>query len=162
MTLAIGQTAPTFTLPRDGGATVSLADLRGRHVVLFFYPKDDTSGCTLEAQEFTDLVPRFEAGGAVVLGISAGNVRAKDKFVKKAGLGVPLLADEGGEVLNAYGLWQEKSMYGRTYMGIVRTTVLIDPEGYVAQVWPVKKVEGHAQQVLEHVESLGVSSRTGG
>ena len=162
MTLAIGQPAPTFTLPRDGGATVSLADLRGRHVVLFFYPKDDTSGCTLEAQEFTDFVPRFEAAGAVVFGISAGNVRAKDKFVKKAGLGVPLLADEGGEVLNAYGLWQEKSMYGRTYMGIVRTTVLIDPEGYVAQVWPVKKVEGHAQQVLEHIESLGVSSRTSG
>ena len=154
MSLAIGQPAPTFTLPRDGGDAVSLADLRGRHVVLFFYPKDDTSGCTLEAQEFTTLAPEFEAAGAAVFGVSIGNVKGKDKFVRKAGLGVPLLADEAGEVVNAYGVWQEKSMYGRTYMGIVRTTVLIDPEGNVAQVWPVKNVDGHARQVLDYVRDV--------
>lgn len=160
MTLTLGQPAPPFTLPRDGGGTISLADLRGRHVVLFFYPKDDTSGCTAEAQDFTALASRFEAAGVAVFGVSAGDVAAKDRFVKKAGLGVPLLADEGGEVLNAYGVWQQKSMYGRTYMGIVRTTVLIDPEGRVAQVWTVKRVEGHAGQVLQHVEAIVAGAKT--
>lgn len=148
-----GEPAPDFTLPRDGGGEVALADLRGRHVVLFFYPKDDTSACTQEAREFTALAPRFAAAGAMVLGVSAGTVGAKDKFVKKHGLGIPMLADEGGEVLNAYGVWQQKSMYGKTYMGIVRTTVLIDPEGKVAEVWPVTRVAGHAESVLEAVES---------
>jgi peroxiredoxin Q/BCP len=154
MTLIIGQPAPTFTLPRDGGGTVALSDLRGRYVVLFFYPKDDTSGCTLEAQEFTALAPEFEAAGVAILGLSAGTVASKDKFVEKAGLGIPLLADENAEVLNAYGLWQEKSMYGKTYMGVVRTTVLIDPQGNVARVWTVKKVDGHAREVLDHVRGL--------
>lgn len=153
MALEIGHPAPDFTLPRDGGGSVSLSSLKGQHVVLFFYPKDDTSACTQEAKDFTAEAERFAAAGAAVLGISAGNVAAKDKFVKKHGLGVPLLADEGGEVLGAYGVWQEKSMYGKKYMGIVRTTVLIDPEGKVAEVWPVSKVAGHVDAVLVSVES---------
>lgn len=149
-----GQPAPDFTLPRDGSGTVSLSGLRGRAVVLFFYPADSTSGCTTEAQDFTALAPRFAEAGAVVLGVSAGTVAAKDKFVAKAGLGVPLLADEGGEVLKAYGVWQEKSMYGRKYMGIVRTTVLIDPSGDVLRAWTVSRVKGHAEDVLSAVEGL--------
>ncbi|WP_037277534.1 peroxiredoxin [Rubellimicrobium mesophilum] len=161
MTVAPGQPAPTFTLPRDGGGTVSLADLRGRHVVLFFYPKDDTAACTLEAQEFTGLQPRFEAAGAAVLGVSTGTVAAKGRFVRKAGLGIPLLADEKGETLRDYGVWQEKTMFGRAYMGIVRTTVLIDPVGDVAQVWTVRKAEGHAQEVLGHFERIAGSAHAG-
>ena len=154
MTLSIGDLAPEFTLPRDGGGSVSLADLRGRAVVLFFYPGDSTPSCTTEAQDFTVLTPRFETANAAVFGVSTGSVAAKDKFVKKAGLGVPLLADETGEVLNAYGVWQEKSMYGKTYMGIVRTTVLIDAEGLVAHVWTVSRVKNHAEEVLAAVEGL--------
>ena len=154
MTLSIGELAPEFTLPRDGGGSVSLSDLRGRAVVLFFYPGDSTPSCTTEAQDFTVLTPRFDAANAAVFGVSTGSVAAKDKFVKKAGLGVPLLADETGEVLNAYGVWQEKSMYGKTYMGIVRTTVLIDPEGRVAEVWTVSRVKNHAETVLAETEKL--------
>lgn len=154
MTLTVGEPAPDFTLPRDGGATVSLASLRGKPVVLFFYPKDDTPGCTLEARDFTALRPRFESAGAEVLGVSAGDVKGKDRFVKKHDLGVPLLADERAEMLAAYGVWAEKSMYGKTYMGVRRTTVLIDSEGRVAQVWPVSKVEGHAEEVLAAVEAM--------
>jgi peroxiredoxin Q/BCP len=154
MTLSPGQPAPDFTLPRDGGGTVSLADLRGGMAVLFFYPGDSTPSCTTEAQDFTTLAPRFEAAGGRVLGISTGTVAAKDKFVKKSGLTIPLLADEGGEMLNAYGVWGEKSMYGKTYMGIHRTTVLIDPEGRVVQVWPVSRVKSHADEVLAAVERL--------
>jgi peroxiredoxin Q/BCP len=149
-----GHPAPDFTLPRDGGGSVSLADFSGQAAVLFFYPADSTSSCTVEAQDFTTLVPRFAEAGAVVMGLSAGTVAAKDKFVAKAGLGVPLLADEGGEVLKAYGVWQEKSMYGKKYMGIVRTTVLIDPAGQVAQVWTVSRVKGHAEEVLAAVQKL--------
>lgn len=154
MTLSPGQPAPDFALPRDGGGTVSLADLRGRMAVLFFYPGDSTPSCTTEAQDFTALLPRFEAAGAAVLGVSTGNVAAKDKFVRKAGLGIPLLADEDGGMLNAYGVWGEKSMYGKTYMGIHRTTVLLDAEGRVAQVWTVARVKGHAEEVLAAVERL--------
>ena len=149
-----GQPAPDFTLPRDGGGTVSLSDLRGRAVVLFFYPADSTSGCTTEAQDFTTLAPRFAEAGSVVLGISTGTVAAKDKFAAKASLGVPLLADEAGEVLRAYGVWQEKSMYGKKYMGIVRTTVLIDPSGDIVRTWTVSRVKGHAEDVLSAVEGL--------
>jgi peroxiredoxin Q/BCP len=122
--------------------------------VLFFYPKDDTPGCTLEARDFTALKPRFEAAGAEVFGVSAGDVAGKDRFVAKHGLGVPLLADETAGMLEAYGVWGEKSLYGKTYMGIRRTTVLIDAAGRVAQVWPVSKVEGHAEAVLATVEAM--------
>ncbi len=156
--LTQGHPAPAFTLPRDGGGSVSLTDFRGRKVVLFFYPADSTTSCTTEAQTFTELAPRFEAAGAVVLGVSTGTVAAKDKFVKKAGLAVPLLADEEGGVLRAYGVWQEKSMYGKTYMGIVRTTVLVDAEGAVARIWTVSRVKGHAEEVLSAVESRGASA----
>jgi peroxiredoxin Q/BCP len=152
--MSTGHPAPDFTLPRDGGGTVSLADLKGRAVVLFFYPADSTSSCTVEAQDFTALAPRFAEAGAVVMGVSTGSVAAKDKFVAKAGLGVPLLADEGGETLNAYGVWQEKSMYGKKYMGIVRTTFLIDADGKIAQSWTVSRVKGHAEEVLAAVERL--------
>jgi peroxiredoxin Q/BCP len=154
--LTQGHPAPLFTLPRDGGGSVSLADLRGRKVVLFFYPADSTSSCTTEAQDFTALMPRFEAAGTVVLGVSTGSVAAKDKFVKKAGLGLPLLADEGGEVLRDYRVWQEKSMYGKTYMGIVRSTFLIDADGNLACSWTVSRVKGHAEEVLSAAKALGI------
>ena len=126
--------------------------------VLFFYPADSTPSCTTEAQDFTALLPRFEAAGATVLGVSTGSVAAKDKFVKKSGLGMPRLADEGGEMLNAFGVWGAKSMYGKTYMGIHRTTVLIDREGRVAQVWPVSRVKGHAEEILAAVERLATAA----
>jgi peroxiredoxin Q/BCP len=157
MTLMPGQPAPPFTLPRDGSGTVSLADLRGRAVVLFAYPGDTTPSCTTEAQDFSDLLPRFEAAGATVMGLSSGGVAAKDRFRDKARLSVPLLADESGEVLRAYGLWQEKKTFGQTYMGIVRTTVLIDRQGLVAQVWTVTRVKGHAEEVLGAAERLHTS-----
>jgi len=159
MSLAPGQPAPPFTLPRDGGGTVTLADLRGRAVVLFAYPGDSTPSCTAEAQDFSDLLPRFEAVGAAVLGLSSGGVSAKERFRAKAGLSVPLLADESGEVLRAYGLWQEKRTFGQTYMGLVRTTVLIDAEGRVAQVWTVTRVRGHAAEVLAAAERLAAAQR---
>ncbi|MBP1805969.1 peroxiredoxin [Rubellimicrobium aerolatum] len=158
MTLSPGQIAPDFTLPRDGGGAVSLADLRGRAVVLFFYPADDTPGCTTEAQDFTALLPRLEAAGAAVLGISGGTVAAKEKFIAKAGLGVPLLADEGGEVIRAYGAWGEKSMYGKTYTGLIRTTVLLNAEGKVVRTWTVRGVKGHAEQVAKAAEDLRAPS----
>lgn len=157
MTLVPGQPAPPFTLPRDGGGTVSLADLRGRAVVLFAYPGDSTPSCTTEAQDFSDLLPRFEAAGAIVLGLSSGGVAAKERFRAKARLSVPLMADESGEVLRAYGLWREKKTFGQTYMGIVRTTVLIDLLRRVAQVWTVTRVKGHAMDVLGAVERLPMS-----
>jgi thioredoxin-dependent peroxiredoxin len=159
MTLLPGQPAPPFTLPRDGGGTVTLAELRGRAVVLFAYPGDSTPSCTTEAQDFSALLPRFEAAGATVLGLSSGSIAAKERFRAKAGLSVPLLADEGGEVLRAYGLWQEKKTFGQTYMGIVRTTVLIGPEGTVVQVWTVTRVRDHAKDVLAAAERLSAAQR---
>ena len=158
MTLRPGQPAPPFTLPRDGGGPVSLAGFRGRAAALFIYPGDSTPSCTVEAQDFSRLLPRFEAAGTAVLGLSSGGVAAKERFRAKAGLSVPLLADETGDVLRAYGVWQEKTTFGRTYMGIVRTTVLIDREGRVAQVWTVSRVKGHAEEVLAAAERLGAGS----
>ncbi|WP_339949890.1 peroxiredoxin [uncultured Albimonas sp.] len=151
---AIGDAAPDFTLPRDGGGDVTLAGLKGKPVVIYFYPKDDTSGCTKEAIEFTGLGAEFEAAGAVVLGVSKDSVASHDKFKAKHELGVILLSDEDGAVCEAYGVWVEKSMYGRKYMGIERATCLVDAQGKVAQVWRKAKATGHAKAVLEAVRAL--------
>lgn len=153
MSLNVGEAAPPFALPATGGQTISLGDLAGKKIVLYFYPKDDTSGCTKEAQEFNALRDRFEAAGAVVLGVSPDGIKSHEKFQAKYELGFPLLADEDKSALEAYGVWVEKSMYGRKYMGVERTTVLIDEQGKIARVWPKVKVPGHAEEVLEAVIS---------
>ena len=150
----VNDTAPEFTLPRDGGGGVSLAQLAGAPVVLFFYPKDDTSGCTKESIAFSELYPQFQALGVQVFGISKDSVAKHDKFRAKHGLTVPLLSDEGTTTCEDYGVWKEKSMYGKTYMGIERTTVLIGADGKIAQIWPKVKVAGHAEAVLEAVKAL--------
>jgi peroxiredoxin Q/BCP len=147
-TLKAGDAAPAFTLPRDGGATVSLADFAGKKLVLYFYPKDDTSGCTKEAMEFNALREKFGAANTAILGVSADSVASHDKFKAKYDLEFPLAADEEKAMLEAYGVWVEKSMYGRKYMGIERTTMLIDSTGKIARVWSKVKVPGHAEEVL--------------
>ena len=152
--IAEGQTAPDFTLPRDGGATVTLSALRPGKVVLYFYPKDDTPGCTLEAQDFNARLADFIAAGATVIGVSKDSVKSHDKFCKKHGLSIVLASDEAGHTCEDYGVWVEKSMYGKTYMGVERTTVLIDGEGRVARVWPKVSVKGHADEVLAAVRAL--------
>lgn len=152
--LTTGSPAPDFTLPRDGGGSLTLSSLRGKPVVLYFYPKDDTSGCTTEAIAFSSLSADFEAAGATVIGISPDSVKSHDKFIAKHGLSVALAADEDKSVLEAYGVWKEKSMYGRTYMGVERSTFLIDPEGKIAAIWPKVKVAGHAEAVLKTVTEL--------
>jgi peroxiredoxin Q/BCP len=149
-----GQTAPDFTLPRDGGGNVTLSGLRPSKVVLYFYPKDDTPGCTLEAQDFNAHLADFTAAGCTVIGISKDSVKAHDKFCKKHGLSIVLASDEAGTTCEDYGVWLEKSMYGKTYMGIERTTVLIDGAGQVAQVWNKVSVKGHADAVLTAVRAL--------
>lgn len=149
-----GDAAPDFTLPRDGGTTVMLSALAPQKVVIYFYPKDDTPGCTTEALDFTRLGPEFAAAGAVVVGVSKDSVKAHDKFCRKHALGVILASDEEGDTCERYGVWGEKSMYGKTYMGMVRTTVLVDAEGRIAQVWPKVKVKGHAAEVLEAAKAL--------
>ena len=150
-----GEQAPEFTLESDEGKQVSLKSLRGAPVVLYFYPKDDTSGCTTEACEFRDLFPRFEAGGAVVLGVSPDDVKSHVKFKKKYGLPFTLLADTEKEAAQAYGVWKEKSMYGRKYMGVERTTFLIDAKGKVARVFEKVKPAGHAAEVQGALAALG-------
>lgn len=147
--LELGTTAPDFTLPRDGGSDVSLSDLKGQKVVLYFYPKDNTPGCTTEALDFTALKSEFEAAGVAVFGISKDSVKKHENFCAKHSLGIPLLSDENGTVCEDYGVWAEKKMYGKTFWGIVRATYLLDEEGKVAQVWPKVKVAGHASEVLE-------------
>ena len=149
-----GAKAPDFDLPRDGGGTLSLDDLSGKTVVLYFYPKDDTSGCTKEAIAFTELLPEFEAAGVTVLGVSKDSVSKHDKFRDKHGLKVTLLSDDEGDVCERYGVWAEKSMYGKKYMGIERSTFLIDGTGTVREVWRKVKVPGHAEAVLEAAKAL--------
>lgn len=149
-----GQLAPDFSLPRDGGGTVSLSDFAGKTVVLYFYPKDDTSGCTNEAIAFTQAADAFAEAGAVVLGVSKDGVKKHDKFRDKHGLKIALLSDEEGDVCERYGVWAQKSMYGKTFMGIERTTFLIDGTGTVARVWSKVKVPGHAEEVLAAVRAL--------
>ncbi len=146
--LSEGDAAPDFTLPRDGGGTVTLSALRPGKVVLYFYPKDDTPGCTTEALDFTRLAGAFEEAGAVVIGISKDSVKAHEKFCRKHGLGVILASDEGGDACERYGVWGEKSLYGRAFMGIERTTFLIDGAGRIARIWRRVKVAGHAEEVL--------------
>ncbi|WP_322889278.1 MULTISPECIES: thioredoxin-dependent thiol peroxidase [unclassified Yoonia] len=151
---AIGETAPAISLPRDGGETVNLSDFSGKKVVLYFYPKDDTPGCTTEAIGFTEHAGDFAAAGAVVLGVSKDSVKKHDKFVAKHDLKIALLSDENGDVCERYGTWVEKSMYGKTYMGIERATFLIGTDGKIAQVWPKVKVPGHVDEVLAAVRAL--------
>ncbi|MCK1744602.1 peroxiredoxin [Bradyrhizobium sp. 139] len=152
--LSEGQKAPAFRLPRDGGDVVSLADYAGQKLVLFFYPRADTPGCTREAIDFTRLSDAFTAAGTAVLGISADPLKAQEKFRDKHSLGVPLISDEKHEMLEKYGAWGEKSMYGKSFLGILRTTVLIGADGKVARVWRNVRVDGHADQVLEAARSL--------
>lgn len=154
MPLSVGQPAPDFTLPTDDGKTIQLSNLKGRPVVVYFYPKDDTPGCTIEAIDFTRLGPDFDKAGATVIGISPDSVADHCKFHDKHKLSVKLAADADKSTAEAYGVWVEKTNYGKTYMGIERTTVLVDGKGQVAKVWRKVKVEGHAQAVLEAVKTL--------
>jgi peroxiredoxin Q/BCP len=149
-----GDAAPAFKLPGAGGETVSLAGLKGKKIVLYFYTKDDTSGCTKEAIEFNALRDQFAEAGAVVVGMSPDPVKSHDKFREKYDLSLPLAADETKETLAAYGVWVEKSMYGRKYMGVERTTLLIDGKGKIARIWRKVKVPGHAEEVLAAAKAL--------
>lgn len=152
--LQVGKKAPDFTAVLDDGSTVKLSRLKGGIVVLYFYPKDDTSGCTAEAKDFTALASEFTAAGATIIGISPDSVAQHVKFKAKHGLGVALAADEDKAIAEAYGVWVEKSMYGKKYMGVERTTVLVDGKGKIARVWPKVKVPGHAAEVLAAVKGL--------
>lgn len=149
-----GQTAPDFTLPRDGGEDVTLSALKPKVIVLYFYPRDDTSGCTKEAQGFTEAKAAFEAEGAVVIGVSKDTVAKHDKFVAKHDLDVILVSDAEGDVCERYGVWVEKNMYGKKYMGIERATFLIDGAGKVVREWRKVRVPGHVDAVLDAVRSL--------
>ena len=152
--LSEGAKAPAFRLPRDGGDSVALSDFAGQKLVVFFYPRADTPGCTREAIDFTRLKSDFAKAGAAVLGVSADPVEAQEAFRNKHQLAVPLISDEGREMLGAYGAWGEKSLYSRTFMGIIRTTVLIGADGRVARIWRNVRVDGHAEAVLEAARAL--------
>lgn len=155
MTLNPGDKAPDFSMPTDGGGSVSLKDLKGKKVVLYFYPKDDTPGCTKEACGFRDALPDFSGADAEIIGVSKDSVAKHDKFKAKHELPFTLASDEDGSVCEAYGTWVEKSMYGRKYMGIDRATFLIDRDGKIAQVWRKVKVPGHVEEVLETARQIG-------
>ena len=152
--LSEGAKAPAFHLPRDGGESVSLADFAGKKLVVFFYPRADTPGCTREAIDFTRLRGDFAAAGTAVLGVSADPVKAQEAFRNKHQLAVPLISDERHQMLDAYGAWGEKSLYGRKFMGIIRTTVLIGADGKIARIWRNVRVDGHADEVLEAARAL--------
>jgi len=154
MPLTIGTRAPAFSLPATDGRQIGLEDLKGRKAVLYFYPKDDTSGCTLEAQAFQALRKDFAAADTEIIGVSPDPLKSHDRFRAKYGLDLTLASDEARTMLEAYGVWVEKSMYGRKYMGVERTTVLIDRKGKIAQVWNKVKVPGHAEEVLRVARSL--------
>jgi peroxiredoxin Q/BCP len=149
-----GTEAPDFTLPIDGGETLTLSSLKGNPVVLYFYPKDDTSGCTKQAVAFSEHKASFEKQGAKIIGVSPDSPQKHDKFKEKHNLTVTLASDEEKTVCEAYGVWVEKSMYGRKYMGVERSTFLIDSEGKIAKIWRKVKVPGHAEAVLKEVQSL--------
>ena len=152
--ISVGQAAPKFRLPADGGGTVALTDFVGRIVVLYFYPKDDTKGCTAEAIDFSGLLPEFERAGAVVIGLSPDTVARHDRFKARHGLKIVLAADETREAIEAYGCWGEKMLYGRKYMGVIRSTFLIGRDGRIAAIWRDVRVPNHAQSVLEAVRTL--------
>ena len=154
MTLEPGHLAPDFTLPTDGGGSLSLKDLRGRKVVLYFYPKDDTPGCTKQACSFRDMLPDFGAVNAAIVGVSRDSVKKHDQFKSKHSLPFTLASDETGDVCAAYGTWVEKSMYGRKFMGIERATFLIDEKGFLRRIWRKVKVAGHAEAVLKAAEEI--------
>jgi len=154
MSVNIGDKAPDFTLPTDGNGTVKLSDLKGKKVVLYFYPKDDTSGCTAEACGFRDALPDYSGAGAVVIGISKDSVASHDMFKKKHDLSFILASDAGSDVCEKYGTWVEKSMYGRKYMGIERCTFLLDEEGVIRGAWRKVRVPGHVAEVLKTASAL--------
>jgi len=152
--LNVGDKAPDFELPVDGGGQVNLSQFHGRKVVLYFYPKDDTSGCTSEAQGFTAAAADFHGTNAVVIGVSKDSIKSHDKFKAKYELNLILASDESGAMVERYGVWVEKSMYGRKYMGIDRSTLLIGPDGVIAQIWRKVKVPGHVDAVLKAAQAL--------
>lgn len=149
-----GMTAPDFTLPAAGGKTLSLSEMKGQWVVVYFYPRDNTPGCTTEAKDFSELYDAFIAKNARIIGISRDSVKKHDNFREKQGLTVDLASDEDGSVCEAYGVWVEKMMYGKASMGIQRATFLINPDGIVSQSWPKVKVAGHAGEVLQALDEL--------
>ena len=152
--MQIGDLAPDFTAPTQDGTALTLSALRGAPVVVYFYPKDDTPGCTQEAKDFTEMGAEFAAAGAKVIGISKDSVKKHEKFALKYDLGVTLVSDEGSDICERYGVWEQKSMYGKTYMGITRATFLIDAQGKIAQIWPKVSVKGHAEEVLAALRAL--------
>lgn len=154
MNVSVGEKAPDIDLPRDGGGTIALAEHAGRKVVLYFYPRDDTSGCTKQAIGFSERRAEFEAAGAVVIGVSKDSVASHDKFKARHGLDLALASDEAGDVAERYGVWVEKSMYGRKFMGIDRSTFLIDGDGMVRQIWRKVRIPGHVDAVLSAVRAL--------
>ena len=153
-TLVRGAKAPAFKLPTDDGGTVTLSDFKGKNLVVFFYPKANTSGCTKEAIAFSALKPSFTKTNTAVIGVSADSVKAQGAFKTKYDLKTPLASDETHQMLESYGVWGEKSMYGRKFQGITRTTVLIGPDGHIVRVWPKVKVDGHAEEVLAAARAL--------
>ena len=155
MSLNEGDPAPDFTMPASGGRTVSLSALRGRPFVLYFYPKADTPGCTKEACAFQEALPQLGGIGIEVIGVSRDKMKPIEKFAEKYGLRFPLASDAETQVAEAYGVWVEKSMYGRKYMGMERSTFLIDKEGRIARIWPKVKIDGHAAEVMEAAQALG-------
>ena len=152
--LKVGEKAPAFSLPKDGGGTASLAQHKGRKLVIYFYPRADTPGCTRESIDFSQLRADFDKAGTDILGVSADPVKAQDAFKKKHDLTIGLLSDETHEMLDAYGAWGTKSMYGKSFTGVLRSTFLIGPDGRIAQIWPKVKVEGHAAEVLKAAKAL--------
>ena len=152
--LSVGEKAPAFDLPNQDGNNVKLGDYAGKWLVVYFYPRDDTPGCTVEAKEFTDLKKDFDNNNALIMGVSPDSEKKHCKFIDKHNLEIDLLADENTTMLEDYGVWQEKSMYGKTYMGVVRTTYLIDPDGSIAEAWTKVKARGHAEIVLERLKEI--------
>lgn len=152
--LQIGDKAPEFDLPTDGSGNINLAELKGKNVVLYFYPKDDTPGCTVEAKGFRDSLEAFEGANTAIIGISKDSEIKHSKFIEKHSLNFTLASDENGTTCEDYGVWVEKNMYGKKYMGIQRATFLIDTEGKIANIWPKVKVDGHVEEVLEAAKNL--------